>query len=155
MVVTRQTTSPAPAVVTPIGAKDFPVDASAAARGAAAFGRCVACHGRRAVAAGMAPDLRASSVVLARSTFADVVRGGSRRAKGMPVFAEYTDEMLDDLRALPSATGGAWPRRYESRRRCRHSQTMRRSMMSRLRTARDAGGGVALAGRVAARRTKE
>lgn len=98
MVVTRQTTSPAPAVVTPIGAKDFPVDASAAARGAAAFGRCVACHGRRAVAAGMAPDLRASSVVLARSTFADVVRGGSRRAKGMPVFAEYTDEMLDDLR---------------------------------------------------------
>jgi quinohemoprotein ethanol dehydrogenase len=91
--------SPAPAVVTPIGAKDFPVDVAAAARGAGVYGgRCVACHGIDAVAAGMAPDLRASNVVLSRSAFTEVLRDGSRRTKGMPPFPEFTDERLDDLR---------------------------------------------------------
>jgi quinohemoprotein ethanol dehydrogenase len=91
--------SPPPVVAVPIGATDFPVDAAAARRGSAVFlGRCAVCHGLDAIAAGMAPDLRASAVVLSATAFAEVVRDGSRRAKGMPPFGEFTDQRLADLR---------------------------------------------------------
>ncbi len=89
---------PAPVVAEPIGARDFPVDAGAADRGALVFNRCMFCHGAGAVAAGMAPDLRASTVVLTADGFAEVVRGGSRKAKGMPPFPEFSDRRLEDLR---------------------------------------------------------
>ena len=91
--------SPPPVVAVPIGAADFPVEAVAARRGGAVFvGRCAACHGLDAIAAGMAPDLRASAVVLSATAFAEVVRDGTRRAKGMPQFGEFTDQRLGDLR---------------------------------------------------------
>jgi quinohemoprotein ethanol dehydrogenase len=91
--------SPPPVAMTPIGAKDHPVDAAAAARGRTVYaGHCVTCHGRDAVAAGMAPDLRASAVVLSDVAFADIVRGGVRRERGMPRFAAFTDARLADLR---------------------------------------------------------
>lgn len=88
-----------PVVPTPIGAKDFPVDVAAADRGAVVYsGRCGFCHGGEAVSAGMAPDLRASAVVLSASGFANALRDGTRRAKGMPQFSEFSDQRLDDLR---------------------------------------------------------
>lgn len=45
-----------------------------------------------------APDLRASGVVLSETGFANVVRGGERRARGMPQFADLNDEQLLSLR---------------------------------------------------------
>ncbi len=90
---------PAPVVAVPIGSGDFPVDAAAATRGATVFGaRCLGCHGLGAVAAGMAPDLRASPVVLSEAAFAEVVRDGGRKPRGMPQFAEFNDRRLEDLR---------------------------------------------------------
>ena len=46
----------------------------------------------------MAPDLRASGVVLDAGMFADVVRGGQRATLGMPRFPALTDEQLLALR---------------------------------------------------------
>jgi quinohemoprotein ethanol dehydrogenase len=90
---------PAPVVAVPFPSTDFPIDAAAAARGGMVFvTRCRWCHGTDAVAAGMTPDLRASAVALSASAFAEVVRDGSRRSRGMPRFAEFTDQRLEDLR---------------------------------------------------------
>ena len=46
----------------------------------------------------MAPDLRASVVVLSPEVFESVVRGGDRRKFGMPQYAHLTDEQLINLR---------------------------------------------------------
>jgi quinohemoprotein ethanol dehydrogenase len=56
------------------------------------------CHGPGAVAAGQAPDLRASTVVLSAEAFAAAVRGGALLNRGMPRFAEFTDARLEELR---------------------------------------------------------
>jgi quinohemoprotein ethanol dehydrogenase len=91
--------SPGPQLVTPLAAKEFGVDSALAAAGSAEFGgTCDACHGRGVIAGGAAPDLRASGVVLSATAFADVVRGGSRAAMGMPRFKHLTDEQLSTLR---------------------------------------------------------
>jgi len=91
--------SPLPAVPVPLAAREFPVKAELAMGGRAQYeGACVFCHGGGAVAGGMAPDLRASGVVLSETGFADVVRGGARLQKGMPAFRELSDEQLLELR---------------------------------------------------------
>jgi len=54
-------------------------------------------HGRGAIAAGMAPDPRASFVVASADQFARVVRGGTRAARGMPMYEAITDEQLTAL----------------------------------------------------------
>ena len=84
--------------VIPLDAPGFEVDPDLAAAGAALFRSCAACHGRVAKSAGMAPDLRASAVVLDAGLFADVVRGGQRSGRGMPQFPALTDEELLALR---------------------------------------------------------
>jgi quinohemoprotein ethanol dehydrogenase len=50
------------------------------------------------VAGGIAPDLRASPVPLSPEAFTHIVRDGSLAARGMPRFAELSDEQLDSLR---------------------------------------------------------
>ena len=91
--------SPAPAVVRPLAAREFGVNASLAADGRVEFGeRCGGCHGGGAVSGGITPDLRASGVVLSETGFADVVRGGSRVSKGMPAYRTLTDDRLLALR---------------------------------------------------------
>ena len=90
---------PPPLVPTPLAAPEFGVQAELARQGMLAYeGRCGACHGGGVIAAGMAPDLRASGVVLSETGFADVVRGGSRAVKGMPAFADFTDAELLAMR---------------------------------------------------------
>lgn len=86
--------SPPPFVPIPIVAPDFKVDETLAKQGAAEFGRCGGCHGPRAIAAGNAPDLRASAIPLHAETFADIVRNGTRIAQGMPRFAQISDQEL-------------------------------------------------------------
>ena len=91
--------SPPPLVVRPLAAREFGVNATLATQGRAEFtGRCTGCHGTGAVSGGMAPDLRASGVVLSEAGFAEVVRGGARVLRGMPAFRTLTDEQLLALR---------------------------------------------------------
>jgi quinohemoprotein ethanol dehydrogenase len=51
-----------------------------------------------AVAGGIAPDLRASPVPLSMEEFTHVVRDGALQARGMPRFAEMSDQQLESLR---------------------------------------------------------
>ena len=90
---------PPPRVPLPIGSPDFAVDSAAALRGARVFAaRCTMCHGPGAIAAGQAPDLRASQIVLSAEAFAAVVKAGTLLTRGMPSYAEFTDARLEDLR---------------------------------------------------------
>ena len=77
----------------------FEVDAGMAQQGLIEFGgRCGACHGGEAIASGMAPDLRASSIVLSADAFASVVRDGIRADRGMPPYEALTDAQLTAIR---------------------------------------------------------
>ena len=90
---------PPPRVPLPISSPDFAVDSGAALRGGRVFAaRCTMCHGPGAIAAGQAPDLRASQVVLSAEAFAAVVKGGALLTRGMPRYAEFTDARLEELR---------------------------------------------------------
>jgi quinohemoprotein ethanol dehydrogenase len=62
------------------------------------YPRCVLCHGMALVAGGIAPDLRASPVVLSPEAFAHIVHDGGLLVRGMPQFPELGPEQLDDLR---------------------------------------------------------
>jgi len=81
----------------PLDAPDFKIDAGKAAAGGQAFVRCNLCHGMGAVAGGIAPDLRASPVMLSREALTHIVRDGSLVARGMPRYPDIGDAELDDL----------------------------------------------------------
>ncbi len=79
----------------PLIVPDFSVNDSMVVTGQAVyFSSCISCHGPGAIAKGMAPDLRASAVPLNITSFADVVRNGSRTNKAMPRFKDFTDQQL-------------------------------------------------------------
>jgi quinohemoprotein ethanol dehydrogenase len=91
--------TPPPGRETPIDDATFAVDAAQAKAGSDVYSRrCVACHGLAAVAAGYAPDLRASRVPLDADGFESVVRGGALLPRNMPRFDELTDAELESLR---------------------------------------------------------
>lgn len=70
-----------------------------AARGATLVGQnCMGCHGISLVAAGVAPDLRTSPVVMDEATFSQVVRDGMLSANGMPRYEELNDEDIKAIR---------------------------------------------------------
>lgn len=77
---------------------EFVIDKTLAEIGKSKFGNCAACHGRGAVSAGMAPDLRASAIPFDKAEFASVVKDGTRVGMGMPAFPDISDEQLDGLR---------------------------------------------------------
>jgi quinohemoprotein ethanol dehydrogenase len=56
------------------------------------------------VAGGIAPDLRASPLLLSPEAFAHVVRDGALSPRGMPRFAELTDAQLEALRQFVRQT---------------------------------------------------
>ena len=88
-----------PRVPQPIASDDFVVDGDLASEGAVYYGEsCNPCHGGAAIAAGMAPDLRASAVILSQEAFRQVVREGAMRANGMPPFTEFDDAELERIR---------------------------------------------------------
>jgi quinohemoprotein ethanol dehydrogenase len=91
--------TPPPVQVTPVDDPAFVVDEGKAKDGGLLFAqRCIVCHGLGAVAAGYAPDLRASRVALDPAAFADVVQRGSLELRGMPRYDELTDAELETLR---------------------------------------------------------
>lgn len=85
---------PPPYFPQPLEAAEFEIDGELAQRGAEAFGNCLACHGADAIASGMAPDLRASAIVLDTDTFKAVVREGAWVSRGMPAHPHLTDADL-------------------------------------------------------------
>ena len=88
-----------PRVPTPLATSDFIVDGATAESGELDYESiCSFCHGGAAVAAGMAPDLRASGVILSVDAFEQVVRGGALASRGMPPFADFSDAELNALR---------------------------------------------------------
>src|SRR6185437_13742768 len=82
----------------PLDPKEFVVAAAKAKQGEHEYARCTLCHGMGVVAGGIAPDLRASPVLLSPEAFAHVVRDGALSPRGMPRFAELTDAQLEALR---------------------------------------------------------
>jgi quinohemoprotein ethanol dehydrogenase len=87
-----------PRTIVPVVAEGTQVDSVKATAGAHLYARCLLCHGTGVVAGGIAPDLRASPVVLAPKSFAAVVRDGALVSRGMPGFPEFTAAQLDSLR---------------------------------------------------------
>ncbi len=89
---------PPPLVPVPLEAKSFEVDTTKASAGEDIFAQCSFCHGEAAIAGGVAPDLRASPIVLSKEAFSDVLRSGSRRPRGMPSYEQLSDAQLEALR---------------------------------------------------------
>lgn len=103
---------PPPLLPTLAGDGDFVVDPARATTGGPLYAQlCVMCHGAGAVSGGVAPDLRASQIVLSRDAFEEVVLRGALRANGMSRFPNLTR-----TRPRTSATTcAAWyPRRSRS-----------------------------------------
>jgi quinohemoprotein ethanol dehydrogenase len=84
----------------PIDDPKIEVDPQKAREGGVWFTHfCVTCHGSGVVAAGFAPDLRASAIPLSAEAFEKIVRGGALRPRGMPDFSEFTPEDLENIRS--------------------------------------------------------
>ncbi len=90
---------PPPHAVTPLVEVGFEISNEAASRGQTVWNEsgCGNCHGKNVVAAGMAPDLRASAVPLSTEAFTSVVRDGARTARMMPANPLLSDRELADL----------------------------------------------------------
>jgi quinohemoprotein ethanol dehydrogenase len=89
---------PPPVPPSVLEAPTFHVDDALVETGSDVFGQCAFCHGTDAVSGGIAPDLRASALVLSQESFAEVVRAGANRSKGMPSFENLSDTQLTALR---------------------------------------------------------
>ncbi len=84
-----------PVIPKPVVPADFHVDAGLATKGRNLYvGQCVWCHGSGAVSGGYGPDLRASPIPLVFEAFKTVVVGGAKVRRGMPKFADFSDEEL-------------------------------------------------------------
>jgi quinohemoprotein ethanol dehydrogenase len=91
---------PKPQFVTPVDDPAINIDPEKARRGAVLYSQtCILCHGLGAVAAGFAPDLRASPIPLSADSFTQIVRAGVLEERGMPKFGELTDHDLENIRA--------------------------------------------------------
>jgi quinohemoprotein ethanol dehydrogenase len=88
--------------VKPLMDDDFKIDEEKAKAGAGVYGgkACVLCHGAGVIAGSMAPDLRASDMVLQENAemFKSIVHGGALLRNGMPSFPKLKDEDLEALR---------------------------------------------------------
>lgn len=78
----------------PLDLPDLHVDQKLATLGGGIYWKCGGCHGGKAEAKGMAPDLRASPISMDTTTFRLVVKEGLKLAGGMPTFTDLTDEQV-------------------------------------------------------------
>jgi quinohemoprotein ethanol dehydrogenase len=91
--------SPAPLRPSPVHDESFVVDLDRAEVGARLYAAtCLMCHGAGAVSGGVAPDLRASRILLWREAFEDVVLHGSLRPNGMSAFPNLTPGDAENIR---------------------------------------------------------
>jgi quinohemoprotein ethanol dehydrogenase len=78
----------------------YKINPADAAVGHALFIACAACHGLDLVSpGGPGPDLRESRVALDPDSLWTIVHGGALRAQGMPRFANFTRQQVDDIYA--------------------------------------------------------
>ena len=98
----------------PIQDLNFVVDKEQALFGQQLYGYCGSCHGLQLWSGGMAPDLRASTIPLDKTTFASVVRNGALNQNGMPSFPEFTDEQLEALQHFIRASAHEFASQYEA-----------------------------------------
>ena len=85
--------------VVPLSDSDFHPDTRSEQWGELVYEEnCIICHGNQAIAGGAAPDLRASPIILSRSTFRHIVIEGALLEQGMPKFEELSDEAVENLR---------------------------------------------------------
>jgi quinohemoprotein ethanol dehydrogenase len=89
---------PPPFFPEPIVDPDFILDDELVLQGTNVYNRCYNCHGSNMYSGGMAPDLRASQIVLNKESFSSVVRDGALTQNGMPSFPDISDEQLEALR---------------------------------------------------------
>ncbi len=97
----KATVPPAPAPYRPVAADDadYRVDARLTEAGTRVYyQQCHICHAMNAVAAGIGPDLRASSVPSSAEAFDAVVRQGALMERGMPRFDQLDDTQVAALR---------------------------------------------------------
>ncbi|MET0660887.1 MAG: PQQ-dependent dehydrogenase, methanol/ethanol family [Steroidobacteraceae bacterium] len=88
-----------PTQAQPIDDPTMTLDPAKVAAGGELFAvTCVGCHGAGAYAAGLAPDLRASRILLDVRAFRSIVHDGTLVERGMPQYSELTDEQLEALR---------------------------------------------------------
>ena len=66
------------------------------------------CHGVDVIAAGHAPDLRASAVSIDQPTFVAVVKDGALIPNGMPSFEEFDDAKLATVRQYIRSRNATW-----------------------------------------------
>jgi quinohemoprotein ethanol dehydrogenase len=90
---------------------DFKPDTARAQAGAMLFGTrsCMVCHGWNAVAAGAAPDLRLSPVIVDAAAFRSIVKDGGLKMNGMPAFPEFTDTELETMRFFLRTRASTFP----------------------------------------------
>jgi quinohemoprotein ethanol dehydrogenase len=78
---------------------DYHSDPAAERRGWGAYaGTCLMCHGKDGLAAGVAPDLRASPMITSDEAFEAIVAGGTLVASGMPRFDDMSKQTREDIR---------------------------------------------------------
>lgn len=90
--------TPAPVKSVALFGENMELDMKLAAAGVREWARCQLCHGPGVVAGGNAPDLRASPIPLDFAAFENIVRQGALEKRGMPKFAELSDETLQQIR---------------------------------------------------------
>lgn len=86
-----------PTMTIPVKAPFFEVEEDFAATGADIYGQCAWCHGDSAISGGIAPDLRASPIVVSDKAFSEVVRDGAKRGNGMPSYSRFSGIHLKSL----------------------------------------------------------
>ena len=91
---------PAPSFPEPLVDTGFQIDSDLATLGELAFANnfCGGCHGTAAVPAGMAPDLRASPILLDQQAFYSIVRDGALVSRAMPAHPDISDADLESIR---------------------------------------------------------
>ncbi|WP_235538474.1 PQQ-dependent dehydrogenase, methanol/ethanol family [Sphingomonas sp. Root710] len=105
-----------PAPIAPAEDVSFASAPAVEGQGAIAYAQhCAVCHGVDVVAAGHAPDLRASTIPLDDAAFATVVRDGVLQANGMPRFEEFDDAKLGAIRQYIRSMGAAWRARLAAK----------------------------------------
>jgi len=98
-----------PEPIRPMDDPDFKSSAAQESEGAVAYARhCAVCHGVDVIAAGHAPDLRASAVATDQPTFVSVVKDGALIPNGMPSFEEFDEAKLAALRQYIRSRNAAW-----------------------------------------------
>ena len=96
-----------PYVVKAVDDPSFRPDPAAEARGGTVYNtRCVVCHGGGVAAAGTAPDLRTSGVVLSQESLDAILHDGALVSQGMPRFEELSGEERSDVRQFLRAAAG-------------------------------------------------